>query len=193
MTTLIAGLILFLGLHSIRIVAEDGRSRLVARLGENGYKGVYSLLSILGFVLIVYGYGEARMTPTMVWNPPLAMRHVAALLTLISFVFLAAAYIPRNRIKRAVGHPMIIAVKIWALAHLLANGTVLDILLFGSFLIWAVLDFRAARKRDRAAGYTRSGEVSAAADLASVVIGIGAWAAMAFWLHLVLIGVKPFG
>ncbi len=192
MTLLVAGLILFLGIHSIRIFAENGRTALVSKLGANGYKGLYTVVAIVGLVLIVIGYGQARMTPSMVWNPPVAMRHIAALLTLIAFVLLTAAYIPRNRIKRAVGHPMVLAVKVWAFAHLLANGNIADFVLFGSFLIWAVLDFRAARRRDKAAGYVRPPEVSALADLITLVVGVGGWLVFAMWLHVMLIGIKPF-
>ena len=181
MTLLVAGLILFLGIHSIRIFAENGRTALVSKLGANGYKGLYTVVAIVGLVLIFIGYGQARMTPSMVWNPPVAMRHIAALLTLIAFVLLTAAYIPRNRIKRAV-----------AFAHLLANGNIADFVLFGSFLIWAVLDFRAARRRDKAAGYVRPPEVSALADLITLVVGVGGWLVFAMWLHVMLIGIKPF-
>ena len=193
MLFLIIGLILFLGLHSLRIFDEPVRARLLERLGEGGFKVIYSLASIIGFALIWYGYGQARQAPSMVWNPPVAMRHIATLLTLVSFIILAAAYVPRNRIKRAIGHPMVIAVKVWAFAHLLANGMVADIVLFGSFLIWAVLSFRAARGRDRAAGFVRPPEVSIVSDIGTFVIGLIAWAAFAIWLHGLLIGVKPFG
>jgi len=193
MLFLIIGLIVFLGLHSTRIFAEPARTRVVGRLGEGSYKGIYSVVAVIGFALIWYGYGQARLAPSMVWNPPVATRHIATLLTLFSFILLAAAYVPRNRIRRAVGHPMVIAVKIWAFAHLLANGMLADIVLFGSFLIWAVLDFRAARKRDKAAGYVRPPEVSAVSDIATVVIGSLAWFVFAIWLHVWLIGVKPFG
>lgn len=193
MLLLIIGLVIFLGLHSLRIFAEPSRSRLIERFGEGGFKGIYSVVSIIGFILIWYGYSQARLAPSMVWNPPMATRHVATVLTLLSFIVLFAAYVPRNRIKRAIGHPMVIAVKIWAFAHLLANGMLADIVLFGSFLIWAALDFRAARGRDKAAGYVRPAEVSSMADIVTVVGGMVAWTVFAIWLHGWLIGVKPFG
>lgn len=193
MLLLIVGLILFLGLHSLRIFAEPVRTRLFDKFGEGGFKGIYSVVSIVGFALIWYGYGQARLAPSMVWNPPMATRHIATLLTLVSFIVLFAAYVPRNRIKRAIGHPMIIAVMIWAVAHLLANGMFADIVLFGSFLVWAVLDFRAARGRDKAAGFVRPPEVSIVSDIATVAIGTIAWMVFAIWLHGLLIGVKPFG
>jgi len=140
MLLLIVGLVLFLGLHSLRIFAEPTRLRLIERYGAGTFKGIYSLVSIIGFVLIWVGYGQARLAPSMIWNPPMGMRHLASLLTLVAFIFLVAAYVPRNRIKRALGHPMVLAVKVWALAHLLPNGMLADIVLFGSFLIWGVLD-----------------------------------------------------
>ena len=192
MLYLIAGLLVFLGAHSVRIFAEGWRARTVAKLGEKPYKGMLSLVSLTGFVLLVWGFGVARETPTMLWNPPVAMRHLAALLTLMAFIFLASAYGPPNAIKARFGHPMLLAVKTWALAHLLANGSVAHLILFGSFLVWAVLAFIVARKRDRAQNVqpviaTTRGTVTA------VVVGVLSWALFAFWLHGLLIGVKPFG
>ena len=122
MTLLILGLILFLGMHSIRIVADDWRTARVAQFGENGWKGLYSLASALGLALVVWGYGLARAEPVVLWAPPGWTKHVAALLTLPAFILIAAAYVPGNRIKAAVGHPMVAGVKVWAIAHLLSNG-----------------------------------------------------------------------
>ena len=192
MTLLILGLILFLGVHSTRIVAEGWRAGMVQRLGPNGWKGVYSVLSIVGFVLIVYGWGLARQTPTVLWAVPTGMKHLAALLTLVAFVFLAAAYVPRNGIRARLHHPMVLGVKTWALAHLLSNNTLADLLLFGSFLLWSVFSFRAARARDRAAG-TRYPAGSLVATLLTVVVGVAAWAGFAFWAHGAWFGVRPFG
>jgi uncharacterized membrane protein len=165
---------------------------VIARLGPNGWKGLYSVLALLGFVLIVWGYGQARMTPVPLWTPSVGMRHLASLLTLVSFILLAAAYVPRNAIKARIGHPMVVAVKVWALAHLLANHTLADLLLFGTFLIWAVLNFRAARARDRAAGTVRPAGTAAGTAI-TVVAGLAAWAAFAFWAHAAWIGVRPMG
>jgi uncharacterized membrane protein len=192
MNYLILGLVIFLGTHSVRIVAEGWRTTARARIGENAYKGVYSLLSVLGLGLIVWGFGLARETPVMLWMPPRGMRHAASLLTLIAFVLLAAAYVPRNAIKARFHHPMVLGVKAWALAHLLANGSVAHVVLFGSFLAWGVLSFIAARKRDRAQGVTYPAG-NASATLATVVAGAGAWAVFAFFLHGWLIGIRPFG
>ena len=189
---LILGLVLFLGVHSVRIVADGWRTQMLQKVGEAAYKGGYTVLSLLGFGLIVWGFGVARETPVQLWSPPVALRHLALLLTLVAFVFLAAAYVPRNAIKARVHHPMVLGVKTWAFAHLLANGNLAHVILFGSFLLWAVANFVAARKRDRAQGVVyaegpRSGTVRA------VVIGVGAWVLFAFWLHGWLIGIRPMG
>ena len=192
MTYLILGLIVFLGLHSTRIVADDWRTAQVKRLGENAWKGIFSLLSIAGFGLIAWGFGQARQEPVALWVAPLAMRHVAALLTLVAFVLLAAAYVPRNAIKSRLHHPMLLAVKVWAFAHLVSNGTLADLLLFGAFLAWAVPCFIAAKKRDRAA-LRQYPAGTAGGTAATVVAGSAAWVAFAFWGHAMLIGVRPFG
>jgi len=192
MGLLLLGLLIFLSVHSVRIVAEDWRSATIARIGPARWKGLYSLLSLLGFALIVWGYGLARQQPIALWDPPLWTRHLASLLTLASFVLLAAAYVPGNGIKARVHHPMVLGVKVWALAHLLANGTLADAVLFGAFLVWSVLDFRAARGRDRAAG-TRYPVGTTPATLAALAGGVVAWAVFAFWAHGWLIGVRPFG
>ena len=192
MLELIAGLVLFLGVHSVRIFANDWRSAQLAQRGEAVWKLGYSALSVAGFVLIVWGYGMARQTPMVLWPTPRGMNHLAALLTLFSFVLLVATYVPRNAIKARLRHPMVLAVKVWALAHLLANNTLADVLLFGGFLIWAVLSFRAARQRDREQPPVRLPS-KGLATAATVVVGVLAWAAFAFWGHLALIGVRPLG
>lgn len=192
MTPLILGLVLFVGTHSVRIVADGFRTAQIARLGVNGWKAIYSIVSIAGFALLVYGYGLAREAPTVLWVPPPWTRHVTALLTIPAFVLLAAAYVPGTRIKRAVGHPMVAGVKIWAFAHLLANGTLADAVLFGAFLVWAVFDYVAARRRDRASG-TVYVTGPASRDVAAVAIGLAAYVVFAFWLHAWWIGVRPFG
>ncbi len=192
MVWLLLGLVVFLGVHSTRVFAEPWRARTVARLGEKPWKGLYSLLSLAGFVLLVWGYGQARLDPTVLWGSPRWTRHLAALLTLPAFIFLAAAYVPGNAIKAKLKHPMVLGVKVWALSHLIANNTLADLLLFGGFLLWAVLNFRAARARDRANG-TVYAPGRAVPTVITVVAGLVAWAVFAFWAHGALIGVKPFG
>lgn len=192
MTILILGLVLFLGPHSVRIVAEPWRTQMLQRLGEKPWKGLYSLVSLLGFVLIIWGYGVARADPVVLWQPPVAMRHIASLLTLFAFILLTAAYVPGNSIKGRLRHPMILGVKLWAFAHLLANSMLADLVLFGAFLLWAVLDYRAARKRDREQGISYPPGTLGRSAVA-IVIGTALWAAFAFWLHFAWIGVAPFG
>ncbi len=192
MTVLILGLLIFLGVHSIRIVANDWRSRFIAQRGDGAWKGLYTVASLLGFGLIVWGYGLARQQPVALWVPPRGMSHVAGLLMLVSFILLVATYVPRNAIKTRLHHPMVLATKVWALAHLLSNGNLADVLLFGSFLLWAVFSFRAARQRDRAAG-TVYPAGTAQGTAITVVVGLLVWAGFAFWAHRVLIGVQPFG
>lgn len=190
MPVLILGLALFLGIHSLRLFADDWRTRQIARLGANPWKGLYSLVSIIGFVLIVWGFGLARQQPTLLYVPPLAMRHLNALFTLVAFVLVVAAYIPRNHLKARLGHPMLLGVKTWAFGHLLATGMLHDVVLFGAFLLWAVALFIVSRRRDRLAG-TVYPAGTWTGDLLTVVIGVAAWAAFAMWLHLRLIGTSP--
>lgn len=192
MVWLILGLVLFLGVHSVRVFAEDWRTNTRARLGENAFKGVYSVVSVLGFGLIIWGFGQARLQPVVVWTPPVGMRHLASLLTLLAFVSLAAAYVPGNAIKAKLHHPMVLGVKTWALAHLLANGMLAHMVLFGSFLVWAVLSFRAARKRDRV-GQVVYAPGRAGPTVVTVLLGVALWAGFAFWAHGAWIGVRPFG
>jgi uncharacterized membrane protein len=191
MTLLVIGLLVFLGAHSTRIFAQGWRETMIARLGMNGWKGACSAASLAGLTLIVIGYAASRADPVFLWHPPIWTRHAASLLTLVAFILLVAAYMPANRIKASVGHPMVAGVKLWAFAHLLSNGTLADLLLFGSFLGWAVADFIAARRRDRATGVIH--DARTLPTVATVLLGILLWAAFAFWLHRVLIGVAPFG
>ena len=192
MSALILGLLMFLGMHSARILAEGWRTQVIAQRGPNAWKGLYTVVSLIGFGLIVWGYGQARQAPAVLWASPLWTRHTAALLMLVALVLLVATYVPGNGIKARLHHPMLLSVKVWALAHLLANNTVADVLLFGSFLLWAVLDFRSARQRDRAAS-TVYPPGKPAATAGTVVVGAALWAVLAFWAHAWLFGVRPFG
>jgi uncharacterized membrane protein len=192
MAVLILGLVLFLGVHSTRIVADGWRTSTIARIGDKPWKALYALASIAGFALVVVGFGLARRNPVYLWEAPMGMRHLSGALVLVAFVLLAATYVPRNAIKARLHHPMVLSVKVWALAHLLANGNLADVVLFGSFLVWAVFSFRAARRRDRAAG-TVYPPGTASGTAITVVVGIVAWAVVAFWAHGLLFGVRPFG
>jgi len=192
MAALVLGLVLFLGVHSTRILADGWRTATMESFGSKEYKLLYSVLSIAGFVLLVWGYGLARQQPVVLWGPPpVWVRHVAALLTLVAFVLVVAAYVPGNEIKAKLRHPMILGVKVWALAHLVSNNTLADLVLFGSFLVWAVLDFRSARRRDSTLVTVLDG--TRGKTVVTVVVGVVAWAVFAFWAHRVLMGVSPLG
>lgn len=194
MTWLVLGLVLFLGIHSVSIVAPRGRHAIAHRIGEGPWKGLYTLVALAGFGLIVAGYSAARQDPVLLWTPPPAMRHLAALLMLPVFVLLFSAYLP-GRIQRAAKHPMLVATKLWALAHLLANGNLADVVLFGAFLAWAVAD-RISVKRRAAVGLLRpvhGASPGRANDAIALVGGLAVYAVFAFWLHGFLIGVRPFG
>jgi len=192
MAILILGLVLFLGVHSTRIFADGWRGAMVPRVGLNRWKGIYSALSIAGLVLLIWGYGLAQPSAVGLWSPPAWTAHLAALLTAVAFVLLAATYVPRNQIQAALHHPMVLGVQIWALAHLLANGTQVHALLFGSFLVWAFLSYLAARRRDRVeARIYPPGTLPR--TLAAVAAGLGLWAVFTFWLHERWIGVAPLG
>lgn len=192
MTYFIIGLLIFLGTHSVRIFADEWRSSQVSRIGVIPWKLLYGLVSACGFGLIVWGFAIARPDSAVIWNPPLWTRHVAALLTLPAFVLIVAAYIPRNRIRAGVGHPMVLGVQLWALAHLLANGRSIDLLLFGSFLVWAALDYLASARRDKKAD-TSPAAGTLLNTVMTVVIGLAAWALFAGFLHVKLMGIPPFG
>jgi uncharacterized membrane protein len=189
---LVAGLVVFLGVHSSRMLADGWRSRTIERLGAKPWKAFYALVSLAGLALLVWGYGVARQQPVQLWSPPVGLRHAAALLTWFAFVLLAAAYVPGNQIKARLHHPMLLGTKVWALAHLLANGTLAGAILFGSFLLWAVTMFASARRRDRREA-VRYAPGRASRTVITLAAGTVAWAVFAFWLHGLLIGIRPIG
>lgn len=188
MTLLLIGLVLFLGIHSVSIVAPAWRDAQVAGRGEGAWKGLYSAAAAIGLGLLIYGYGLARQAPVVLYTPPAVLRHVALLLMLPVFPLLLAAYLP-GRIKTAAKHPMLLAVKFWALAHLLANGNLADVLLFGGFLAWAVAD-RISLKR-RPVRPVPGGAARPANDLIAVLGGLAIYAATLLAVHRWLIGVAP--
>jgi len=189
MLLLIVGLVLFLGAHSVAIVSPTLRARTIDRLGEGAWKGLYALAALVGFVLICYGFGLARQTPVILYSPPTWMRHVAMLLMLPVFPLLIAAYLP-GRIKTAAKHPMLAAVKFWAFAHLLANGSLADVLLFGGFLAWAVVD-RISLKRRTVPQVLRTAPPAPWNDAIVVVLGLAIYALTIGWAHVRLFGVSP--
>lgn len=188
MSLMILGLLLFLAPHSVHIFAPGWRAACIARIGENSWKLGYSVPSAVGLALIVWGYGLSRADPVFVWFPPVWTRHLATLLMIPSFILLAAAYVPGNRIRGTLGHPMVLGVMVWAFAHLLANGRLSELILFGAFLVWAVLSFRTARRREPVPG-----DEGLMGDIAVVGAGFVAWIVFGAFLHRVLIGVPAFG
>lgn len=189
MRYLVLGLVIFLGVHSVAIVAPAWRERVVRRLGKGAWKALYALLAFIGLGLIIYGYGLARTDPIVLYAPPLWTRHVSALLMLPVFPLIFAAYLP-GRIKTALQHPMLAGVKFWALAHVISNGTLADVLLFGSFLAWAVADRISFKHRTQPD--LRTAPPSKLNDVIAVILGLVAYAVFALWLHVRLIGVYPF-
>jgi uncharacterized membrane protein len=197
MTQLALGLLLFLAVHSLRIYAPLTRYRLVARWGKASFKLVYSLLSLLALWLMVDGYAQTRLNSSELWLPPLGLRHLSLALMWPAMVLLAAALVPGNGIKTKLRHPLILSVKIWALAHLACNGRASDVLLFGVLLVWAVLLFRTLRRDDRSNMVGLMGNSSPLWNLGTlmaVLLGSALWV----WLvlgggHLMLIGVNPLG
>lgn len=188
MGILLLGLILFFATHSLLILCPSWRDRQIARIGEGLWKGAYTLMALVGFGLIVWGYGLARYDPQILYWPPIGLRHLALLLLVPVFPLLLATYLP-GRIQATVKHPLLMATILWAFAHLLANGTLADVLLFGSFLIWAVADWISLRRRTPIS--TLGAPSFGRNDLIAVIGGLVLYVAFVFWLHLWLIGVPP--
>lgn len=192
MLQLTVGLVLFLGIHALQSLAPQVRKNLIARWSALVFKAVYALIAVVGFYLLVQGYGLARLEPVVLWMPPRGMQHATILLMWVAMVLLAATYVPGNQIKAKLRHPMTLSVKVWSLGHLLSNGNLADVVLFGSFLVWSVLVFRAARRRDRLSMRTAP-EGKLLGTLLAVVVGTGVCAAFLMGgLHLWLVGVMPF-
>jgi uncharacterized membrane protein len=190
MLILLLGLVIFLGSHSVRVFAEGWREATIARLGEGPWKGLYSLVSIVGFVLIIWGYAIWRADSAVLFEPPVWLKHVALLLNLVAFILIGAYIAPAGRLKARLGHPMILGVKLWAFAHLLSNGRVAELVLFGAFLAWAIIDFAASRRRDREHGTVRVAG-PATNDAIALGIGVAIWAVFLWRGHEWLIGVSP--
>lgn len=191
MSWLIAGLVIFIGMHSIRIFGEGPRHALIARIGEMPYKGSYGLISLAGLVLIGQGYRAAQAEAGSLYVPLTGLSHLALILVPIGFVLAAAAYVPAGHIKRLSRHPMVLGVAFWATGHLLANGLVADVLLLGAFLGWAVLDYGAAIRRNPRP--VAREDASVMGDVLAITIGLLATVAFVLWLHRWLFGVAPVG
>jgi len=189
MTILVAGLLLFLGIHSIRIVADGWRTAQIERIGERKWKGMYALVSLIGFVLIIWGFGQARTAPVVLWDPPAWTSRLTPLLLLPAFVLIVAGNMRGTKMKAALGHPMLLGTALWAFAHLIGNGRLAGVVLFGSFLIWTIVDYVSSRRRDAAAGVAYPAGTWTR-DVLAVAIGVVAWVVFGFWLHGPLIGLK---
>lgn len=190
MSILVIGLVIFFAVHSVSIVNDAWRNRVAAKMGQWTWKGLYAVVAIVGLVLIVWGYGLARQAPVVLYVPPAGLRHLSMLLLVPVFPLLFAAYMP-GRIQTVTRHPMLLAVQLWAIAHLLVNGTLADVLLFGAFLVWAVVDriSMSGRSQRPLPGAPRS----RANDIIAVVAGLALYVAFIFGLHTWLIGVSPLG
>jgi uncharacterized membrane protein len=191
MLLLILGLVAFLGIHSIRIVAPEWRNAQLASMGEGKWKGLYSLASLIGLVLLIWGYSLARPEAAFIYEPPVWMKHVTLTLMLFSMILLGVSQVPAGRIKAAVRHPMLLSIKIWAFAHLLANGDAASLLLFLGLLAWAVIDRISVKRREA------SGEMAAVIpagpvtnDIIGVGLGIAIYVLFVWKLHEWLIGVS---
>ncbi len=190
MSMLLLGLAIFLGVHAISIVNDPWRNRMAGKIGEWQWKALYSLVAIAGFVLIVWGYALARQAPVVLYTPPAWLDFVAMILLVPVFPLLLATYLP-GRIQTATRHPMLVATMLWAVAHLLANGMLADVLLFGAFLVWAVVD-RISMNHRTQRPIPRT-PPSRANDVIAVVGGLVLYAAFLLWLHGWLIGVSLAG
>ncbi len=191
MAILVLGIIIFLGLHLIRVVAPGFRAGVIESRGKGTWMGIYAILSLIGLCLIIYGFGQARSETGMLYNPPVFLRHIALLLMLFAFVIAAAGFLPAGRIAVAVKHPQVLSIKIWALAHLLANGETSSVLLFGSFLAWAVILRISLKRRERAGERVLPVFKSSTNDVLAIVIGLVVYVLFVWKLHEWLIGVQP--
>lgn len=190
MVILVLGLVIFLGLHSTRIVSESGRQKAIARFGEGPWKGIYSALSAIGFVLIVWGFARARHDGPQLWTPLPWARHVTMLLMLLALVSLASYLFKRSHITAAVHHPMLWSVALWSAGHLIANGSAADLVLFVAFLLWSIADLVSSYARDRRYGVVYPAP-EFAATAGAVVVGLVLYAVLLGGLHRWLFGVSP--
>jgi len=188
MLILILGLIVFLGIHSVLIVKPGLGQSMIARHGENTWKGVYTVIAIIGLLLVIYGYSIARLSALVAYVPPVGLRHLTHLLMLPVFILLFATYFP-GRIKSVSRHPMLLATMLWALAHLLSNGHWADVLLFGGFLVWAVADLISMSKRPpKHIPMVPAGRFN---DAICIIGGLAVYALFVGGLHRWLFGVAP--
>ncbi|MCW8356086.1 MULTISPECIES: NnrU family protein [Marinomonas] len=191
MLILVIGLVVFFCLHSVRLVAPHWRETIMQQHGAMRWKMRFGMITLLSTAFIVMGYLQMRVEPVWLWFPPVWTRHLAGLLVLVALFFAGSALVPNTTMKKKMGYPMLIAVKIWAFAHLISNGSLADVMVFGSFLVWSIVSFAVYRRRDRKAGVIRDFESGVQYDLAAFAFAMVSWFAIAFYLHQAIIGVSP--
>ncbi len=189
MSIFLAGLVIFLGIHSTSILNDPWRNRMVNKIGEWPWKGFYSLVSIFGFIVIVWGYKVTHNDSSLIYNPSISLQYLSLFLLLPVFPLLIAAYFP-GRIKKVIKHPMLLATKLWAIAHLISNGSLVDVILFGSILGWAILDrISIAHRQLRPVPAAPQSNFN---DIIASVGGLGLYLVFVLWLHGLLIGVPAY-
>ncbi len=191
MALLILGIVIFIGIHLVRSFAPGLRAAVTKRSGTGAWHAIHGIAALVGLALIAIGFVKARATTGILYTPPVFMTHIALTLMLIASIFLVAAFLPAGKIRVATKHPAILAIKIWALAHLLANGEAPSVLLFGAFLAWGVILRISMKKRWRAGEITYPAFVSSRYDLAAVLIGAALYGVIVWKLHALVIGVAP--
>ena len=193
MLILIIGLVIFFCLHSVRLVAPQWRESSMKQHGAMRWNMRFGLLTLMSSAFIVMGYMQMRVEPIWLWFPPVWTRHLAGLLVLVALFFVGSALVPNTSMKQKMGYPLLIGIKIWAFAHLISNGTVVDVMIFGSFLVWSIVSFAVYRRRDRKAGvvYATSDESSVPSNLLAFVFAMMSWFSIVFYLHEAIIGVSP--
>lgn len=185
MWILVAGLIVFLAIHSTKALMPDMRQSVIDARGEGAWKGIYTLISLVGLALIIWGFGVARYENVFFYTAPTWLNHLQLLLMLPVMILLVATELPAGKIKKAIKNPLLVAVKLWAIGHMLVNGDLASYLLFGSLLAWAVMVVINTKRR----GQSFPDETVIKSDIISVVAGVALWLIIAFWLHEWLIGV----
>ncbi|MET3600618.1 NnrU family protein [Martelella mangrovi] len=189
MIMLIIAVLIFTGIHLVHTFAPDFRRTMIDRLGENAWRGVFSVAALAALVFMIFAFGHARRQGIVLYTPPFWMAHVTVLLMLVAMICLSASFFPPGRIASMAKHPMVLSVKIWAFAHLLANGEAASVILFAGLLIWAVILRISLARRERAGHYSRKPFVSARYDAYAFVLGIALWGLFIWKLHVWLIGV----
>ncbi|MGJ8647253.1 MAG: NnrU family protein [Marinomonas colpomeniae] len=190
MLILVVGLAIFFAVHCVRLFIPDWRKMVVTKAGLMSWRVRFGMLSLLSIGFIFMGYGQARLAPVWLWFPPVFMPHITSLIMFVALFFFCSAVVPKTTLRRVTGYPLYLAVKLWAFAHLLSNGNLADVLLFGSFLIWAIASYAIFRSRDRKAG-VKAEESNIRFDLIALGFTFVSWFAIVLFFHKAVIGVSP--